>query len=79
MKRKAYSPALIQFAAQAFHRVVHAQPACHARLVEVPRLGQRIVQTDKHGDPYPAADLRRCWRREAVYRTPLLTSFEVRQ
>lgn len=75
MKRRSFRRVIALLAARAAHREIHAAPACHARIAHL-RHGRHIVQIDKHGDPYPAADLRRCWRPEGIYRTPVFASFD---
>jgi hypothetical protein len=78
MKRRNFKRVVAQLAARAFHRELNAAPACNAHVAHMSH-GRHIVQIDRHGDAYPALDLRRCWRPNGIYRTPLLTSFEVRQ
>jgi hypothetical protein len=63
-------------AARAAHREFNAAPACHVSFATV-RRRRVFVQRDHNGDAYPLADLRRCWRPDGVYRTPLHAAFEV--
>lgn len=77
MKRRTYRRVIALLAAREAHREINAAPACHVSLATL--RGQRVfVHRDRHGDAYPIADLRRCWRPDGVYRTPLHAAFQVK-
>ncbi len=74
MSRREFKRVIAKLAARAFHREISSQHACHVRIAYLSH-GRHIVQVDRNGDPYPALDLRRCWRANGIYRTPTICDF----